>query len=88
MVTILVGFDAITQKCLLKTARQLWKNFYVDFGSESEVMIKNSSTDITGNCYVDYGSRRKLPIKNDSAESNEKRVSFSFFRISFIVFKR
>jgi len=51
------------------------KNVYVDFVSQSEVMIKNGSIDITRNSYVCYGLRKKVPIKNDSAENNEKRVS-------------
>ena len=30
------------------------KNNYVNFGSRSDVMIKNGTTEITKNYYVDY----------------------------------
>ena len=71
-------------KIVIKT---VIKNVHVDFGSQPEVVIKNGITDITRNFYVGYGTRTKVPIKIDGDENNEKRVSLSCFRISYVVFK-
>ena len=47
---------------LFENGKTVKKNVYVDFGSQSEVMIKNGSTDIIGNYYCDYGTRTKVTI--------------------------
>ena len=76
------------EELLIENGKTVIKHVCVDYQSQSEAMIKNGITDITKNCYVDYGSRTKVPIKKDSAENNEKCVSWSCFRISFVVFEQ
>ena len=72
----------------IENVKMVIEHVYIDFRSQSELMIENSSTNITRNCYFDYGLRTKVPmIINDSAENNEKRLSLSCFRISFAVLK-